>query len=129
MVHRWEVVAALWELRVPVLSVGDCTTKLEVGNVYRCRRSLPTGVMLATGVLVEGLPTLVSGVGDVGKGCACDVRGAGVCALVTEAGPVFALPAWLEGQTAGGGFKLFTRGQLELVNTLPVLAALGSPPL
>merc|ERR1711953_474214 len=64
---------------------------------YGCRHSLPDGIMRATDVMIGGKRALVCGYGDVGKGCAFALRGAGARVLVTEIDPICALQACMEG--------------------------------
>merc|ERR1712047_82800 len=66
-------------------------------NVYGCRHSLPDGIMRATDVMIGGKRALVCGYGDVGKGCAFAMRGAGARVLITEIDPICALQACMEG--------------------------------
>merc|ERR1739844_694964 len=70
-------------------------------NVYGCRHSLPDGIMRATDVMIGGKRALVCGYGDVGKGCAFAMRGAGARVLVTEIDPICALQACMEGFEGG----------------------------
>jgi len=65
--------------------------------VYGCRHSLPDGIMRATDVMIGGKRALVCGYGDVGKGCAYAMRGAGARVLITEIDPICALQACMEG--------------------------------
>merc|ERR1712023_610758 len=62
-----------------------------------CRHSLPDSIMRATDVMIGGKRALVAGYGDVGKGCAFAMRGAGARVLVTEIDPICALQACMEG--------------------------------
>merc|ERR1712080_454135 len=66
-------------------------------NVYGCRHSLPDGIMRATWVTWGGKRALVCGYGDVGKGCAFALRGAGARVLITEIDPICPLQACMEG--------------------------------
>merc|ERR1711998_672256 len=66
-------------------------------NVYGCRHSLPDGIMRATDVMIGGKRVLICGYGDVGKGCAFAMRGAGARVIVTECDPICALQACMEG--------------------------------
>jgi len=77
--------------------VNDCVTKSKFDNVYGCRHSLPDGIMRATDVMIGGKRALVCGYGDVGKGCAFAMRGAGARVIVTEIDPICALQACMEG--------------------------------
>merc|ERR550525_1973476 len=72
-------------------------TKCKFDNVYGCRHSLPDGIMRATDVMIGGKRALVCGYGDVGKGCAFALRGAGARVLITEIDPICALQACMEG--------------------------------
>jgi len=96
-VHRLKEMAAKGELLFPAINVNDCVTKSKFDNVYGCRHSLPDGIMRATDVMIGGKRALVCGYGDVGKGCAFALRGAGARVLVTEIDPICALQACMEG--------------------------------
>jgi len=96
-VHRLREMAAKGELLFPAINVNDCVTKSKFDNVYGCRHSLPDGIMRATDVMIGGKRALVCGYGDVGKGCAFAMRGAGARVLVTEIDPICALQACMEG--------------------------------
>jgi adenosylhomocysteinase len=96
-VHRLKEMATKGELLFPGINVNDCVTKSKFDNVYGCRHSLPDGIMRATDVMIGGKRALVCGYGDVGKGCAFALRGAGARVLVTECDPICALQACMEG--------------------------------
>merc|ERR1712013_480771 len=96
-VKRLKDMAAKGELLFPAINVNDCVTKSKFDNVYGCRHSLPDGIMRATDVMIGGKRALVCGYGDVGKGCAFALRGAGARVLVTEIDPICALQACMEG--------------------------------
>merc|ERR1711881_157609 len=96
-VHRLKQMAANGELLFPAINVNDCVTKSKFDNVYGCRHSLPDGIMRATDVMIGGKRALVCGYGDVGKGCAFAMRGAGARVLITEIDPICALQACMEG--------------------------------
>jgi adenosylhomocysteinase len=96
-VHRLKQMAAKGELLFPAINVNDCVTKSKFDNVYGCRHSLPDGIMRATDVMLGGKRALVCGYGDVGKGCAFALRGAGSRVLITEIDPINALQACMEG--------------------------------
>merc|ERR1712115_530337 len=96
-VHRLKEMAVKGELLFPAINVNDCVTKSKFDNVYGCRHSLPDGVMRATDVMIGGKRALVCGYGDVGKGCAFAMRGAGARVIVTEIDPICALQACMEG--------------------------------
>merc|ERR1712149_14761 len=96
-VHRLREMAVKGELLFPAINVNDCVTKSKFDNVYGCRHSLTDGIMRATDVMIGGKRALVCGYGDVGKGCAFALRGAGARVLVTECDPICALQACMEG--------------------------------
>merc|ERR1712124_204600 len=96
-VHRLKEMAAKGELLFPAINVNDCVTKSKFDNVYGCRHSLPDGIMRATDVMIGGKTALIAGYGDVGKGCAFAMRGAGARCLITEIDPICALQACMEG--------------------------------
>jgi len=96
-VHRLKEMAAKGELLFPGINVNDCVTKSKFDNVYGCRHSLPDGIMRATDVMIGGKRAAILGYGDVGKGCAFAMRGAGARVLVTEIDPICALQACMEG--------------------------------
>merc|ERR1712095_143265 len=76
---------------------NDCVTKSKFVNVCLCMYFLPDGIMRATDVMIGGKRALICGYGDVGKGCAFAMRGAGARVLVTEIDPICALQACMEG--------------------------------
>merc|ERR1712206_51156 len=96
-VHRLKAMAAKGELLFPAINVNDCVTKSKFDNVYGCRHSLPDGIMRATDVMIGGKRALICGYGDVGKGCAFAMRGAGARVMITECDPICALQACMEG--------------------------------
>merc|ERR1711881_384347 len=96
-VHRLKEMAAKGELLFPAINVNDCVTKSKFDNVYGCRHSLPDGIMRATDVMIGGKRTLICGYGDVGKGSAFAMRGAGARVLIAECDPICALQACMEG--------------------------------
>merc|ERR1712100_458194 len=89
--------AAKGELLFPAINVNDCVTKSRFDNVYGCRHSLPDGIMRATDVMIGGKRALICGYGDVGKGSAFAMRGAGARVLIAECDPICALQACMEG--------------------------------
>merc|ERR1711979_46683 len=113
-VHRLREMAAKGELLFPAINVNDCVTKSKFDNVYGCRHSLPDGIMRATDVMIGGKRSLICGYGDVGKGCAFAMRGAGARVLISEIDPICALQACMEGfqvvkmETVVGEVDIFT---------------------
>merc|ERR1712113_701055 len=96
-VHRLKEMAAKGTLLVPAINVNDCVTKSKFDNVYGCRHSLPDGIMRATDVMIGGKRCLICGYGDVGKGSAFAMRGAGARVIIAEIDPIRALQACMEG--------------------------------
>mmetsp|Transcript_12755 Transcript_12755/g.28298 ORF Transcript_12755/g.28298 Transcript_12755/m.28298 type:complete len:476 (-) Transcript_12755:49-1476(-) len=96
-VHRLIQMAEKGELLFPAINVNDCVTKSKFDNVYGCRHSLPDGIMRATDVMIGGKRVVVCGYGDVGKGSAFAMRGAGARVIITEVDPICALQACMEG--------------------------------
>merc|ERR1711866_38528 len=96
-VHRLQEMAKNGELQFPAINVNDCVTKSKFDNVYGCRHSLPDGIMRATDVMIGGKRALICGYGDVGKGCAFAMRGAGARVMISEIDPICALQACMEG--------------------------------
>lgn len=96
-VHRLMRMAKRKELLFPAINVNDCVTKSKFDNVYGCRHSLPDGLMRATDVMLGGKRVVICGFGDVGKGCAAAMSGAGARVTVTEIDPICALQAAMEG--------------------------------
>lgn len=96
-VHRLNEMERDGTLRVPAINVNDSVTKSKFDNKYGCRESLVDAVRRATDVMMAGKVATVAGFGDVGKGSADSLRNAGCRVLVTEADPICALQAAMEG--------------------------------
>ncbi|XP_073988440.1 adenosylhomocysteinase [Rhodnius prolixus] len=84
-------------LKVPAINVNDSVTKSKFDNLYGCRESLIDGIKRATDVMLAGKVCVVAGYGDVGKGCAQSLRSFGGRVIITEADPINALQAAMEG--------------------------------
>ena len=84
-------------LLIPAINVNDSVTKSKFDNLYGCRESLVDGIRRATDVMMSGKIAIVAGFGDVGKGSAASLRQSGARVLVTEADPICALQAAMEG--------------------------------
>lgn len=96
-VHRlWDMVKK-GTLKVPAINVNDSVTKSKFDNLYGCRESLVDAIRRGTDVMMAGKVAVVAGFGDVGKGSAASLRNAGCRVLVTEADPICALQAAMEG--------------------------------
>tara|TARA_A100001037_G_C15125959_1_gene626194 strand:- start:1313 stop:2443 length:1131 start_codon:yes stop_codon:yes gene_type:complete len=96
-VHRLYEMEKEGSLLVPAINVNDSVTKSKFDNKYGCRESLVDGIRRATDVMMAGKVAVVAGFGDVGKGSAESLRSAGCRVLVTEADPICALQAAMEG--------------------------------
>mgnify|MGYP001173018207 CR=1 FL=1 len=84
-------------LMVPAINVNDSVTKSKFDNLYGCRESLVDGIRRATDVMMSGKVAIVAGFGDVGKGSAASLRQSGARVMITEADPICALQASMEG--------------------------------
>jgi adenosylhomocysteinase len=84
-------------LYTPAININDSVTKSKFDNKYGCRESLVDGIRRATDVMIAGKVAVVAGFGDVGKGSAESLRGAGARVIVTEIDPICALQAAMEG--------------------------------
>merc|ERR1739848_722050 len=120
---------------------NDCVTKSKFDNVYGCRHTLPDGIMRATDVMIGGKHALVCGYGDVGKGCAFALRGAGARVLIAEIDPICALQACMEGfqvvtmeevigevdifTTTTGNFKIITLEHMKAMKNNAIVGNIG----
>ncbi len=84
-------------LSVPAINVNDSVTKSKFDNKYGCRESLVDAIRRATDLMLAGKVAVVAGYGDVGKGSAQSLRGAGVRVIITEIDPICALQAAMDG--------------------------------
>ena len=96
-VHRLYHFAEEGVLPFPAMNVNDAVTKSKFDNKYGTRHSLIDGINRATDMLMGGKNVLICGYGDVGKGCAEAMKGQGARVKVTEADPINALQALMEG--------------------------------
>ncbi len=84
-------------LSLPCINVNDSVTKSKFDNKYGCKESLVDAIRRATDVMMAGKVAVVAGYGDVGKGSAQSLRGAGARVMVTEIDPICALQAAMDG--------------------------------
>jgi len=84
-------------LPMPAINVNDSVTKSKFDNKYGCKESLVDAIRRATDVMLAGKVAVVAGYGDVGKGSAASLAGAGVRVIVTEIDPICALQAAMDG--------------------------------
>ncbi len=96
-VHRLYELEKDGKLPVPCINVNDSVTKSKFDNKYGCRESCVDAIRRATDVMMAGKVAVVAGFGDVGKGSADSLRGAGARVIVTEIDPICALQAAMEG--------------------------------
>jgi len=96
-VHRLYERVKNGTLPVPAINVNDSVTKSKFDNKYGCKESLVDAIRRATDIMMAGKVAVVAGYGDVGKGSAASLRGAGVRVIVTEIDPICALQAAMDG--------------------------------
>ncbi|WP_299439084.1 adenosylhomocysteinase [uncultured Rhodospira sp.] len=116
-VHRLYEMAKKGTLLAPAINVNDSVTKSKFDNKYGCRESLVDGVRRATDVMMAGKIAVVAGFGDVGKGSAESLRNAGCRVVVTEADPICALQAAMEGYEVTTMDKAAPRGDIFVTAT------------
>jgi len=96
-VHRLYDLVKQGQLPFPAINVNDSVTKSKFDNKYGCKESLVDGIRRATDTMMAGKVAVVMGYGDVGKGSAASLRGAGARVKVTEVDPICALQAAMDG--------------------------------
>jgi adenosylhomocysteinase len=84
-------------LPLPAININDSVTKSKFDNKYGCKESLVDAIRRATDVMMAGKVAVVAGYGDVGKGSAASLKGAGARVIVTEIDPICALQAAMDG--------------------------------
>ncbi len=104
-VHRLYERVKNGTLTMPAINVNDSVTKSKFDNKYGCKESLVDAIRRATDTMLAGKVAVVAGYGDVGKGSAASLRGAGARVIVTEIDPICAL------QAAMNGFEVTTMGK------------------
>jgi len=129
------------KLLVPAINVNDSVTKSKFDNLYGCRESLVDGIKRATDVMMSGKTAIVAGFGDVGKGSAASLRQNGARVMITEADPICALQASMEGYkvvlmeeaikdadivvTATGNKDVVTADHMRLMKDRAILCNIG----
>ena len=96
-VHRLYERVKAGTLLMPAINVNDSVTKSKFDNKYGCKESLVDAIRRATDIMMAGKVAVVAGYGDVGKGSAQSLRGAGARVIVTEIDPICALQAAMDG--------------------------------
>ena len=84
-------------LPIPAININDSVTKSKFDNKYGCKESLVDAIRRSTDVMMAGKVAIVAGYGDVGKGSAASLQGAGARVIVTEIDPICALQAAMDG--------------------------------
>ena len=128
-------------LMIPAINVNDSVTKSKFDNLYGCRESLVDGIKRATDVMMSGKVAIVAGFGDVGKGSAASLSQSGVRVIVTEADPICALQAAMEGYevvlmgeaikvadivvTATGNKDIVTADHMRMMKDRAILCNIG----
>ncbi len=96
-VHRLYERIEKGTLPIPAINVNDSVTKSKFDNKYGCKESLVDAIRRATDIMMAGKVAVVAGYGDVGKGSAASLKGAGARVIVTEIDPICALQAAMDG--------------------------------
>jgi len=96
-VHRLMEREEKGSLQLPAINVNDSVTKSKFDNKYGCKESLVDAIRRATDIMMAGKVAVVAGYGDVGKGSAASLKGAGARVIVTEIDPICALQAAMDG--------------------------------
>jgi adenosylhomocysteinase len=128
-------------LVMPAINVNDSVTKSKFDNKYGCQESAVDAIRRATDVMMAGKVAIVAGYGDVGKGTAASLRGAGCRVIVTEIDPICALQAAMDGYevkrmdnavpradiivTATGNFNILTERHFRAMNDKTIVANIG----
>jgi adenosylhomocysteinase len=128
-------------LVMPAINVNDSVTKSKFDNKYGCKESAVDAIRRATDIMIAGKVAVVAGYGDVGKGTAASLRGAGARVIVTEIDPICALQAAMDGfevkkmtnaipradiiVTATGNKDIITGEHFELMNDKTIVCNIG----
>ncbi len=128
-------------LVLPAINVHDSVTKSKFDNKYGCQESAVDAIRRATDVMIAGKVAVVAGYGDVGKGTAASLRGAGARVIVTEIDPICALQAAMDGfevkrmenaipraqivVTATGNKDIITEEHFKMMNDKTILCNIG----
>lgn len=128
-------------LVLPAINVNDSVTKSKFDNKYGCQESAVDAIRRATDIMIAGKVAIVAGYGDVGKGTAASLRGAGARVIVTEIDPICALQAAMDGfevkrmenaipraqivVTATGNKDIITEEHFKLMNDKTIVCNIG----
>ena len=140
-IHKLLERIAAGTLRMPAINVNDSVTKTKFDNLYGCRESLVDAIKRATDVMIAGKVAVVAGYGDVGKGSAQALRALSAQVWVTEADPICALQAAMEGYrvvtmeyaadkcdifvTATGNVDVITRAHMDAMKNNAIVCNIG----
>ena len=128
-------------LPLPAININDSVTKSKFDNKYGCKESAVDAIRRATDVMIAGKVAIVAGYGDVGKGTAASLAGAGARVIVTEIDPICALQAAMDGfevkkmenaipraqiiVTATGNKDILTEKHFKLMNDKAIVCNIG----
>ncbi len=128
-------------LPLPAININDSVTKSKFDNKYGCKESAVDAIRRATDVMIAGKVAVVAGYGDVGKGTAASLKGAGARVIVTEIDPICALQAAMDGfevkkmenaipraqiiVTATGNKDILTEKHFKLMNDKTIVCNIG----
>lgn len=104
-------------LLMPAININDSVTKSKFDNKYGCKESLVDAIRRATDVMMAGKVAIVAGYGDVGKGSAASLRGAGARVIVTEIDPICALQAAMDGFAVKKMDNIIEQGDIIVTTT------------
>jgi adenosylhomocysteinase len=140
-VHRLYQRVKNGSLLLPAINVNDSVTKSKFDNKYGCKESLVDAIRRATDVMLAGKIAVIGGYGDVGKGSAASLRGAGCRVIVTEIDPICALQAAMDGYevkkmadavkdadiivTASGCHSLITEKHFRIMKDKAIVCNIG----
>jgi len=140
-VHRLYEREINGSLVLPAINVNDSVTKSKFDNKYGCQESAVDAIRRATDVMIAGKVAVVAGYGDVGKGTAASLRGAGARVIVTEIDPICGLQAAMDGfevkrmenaipraqivVTATGNKDIITEEHFKLMNDKTIVCNIG----
>jgi len=140
-IHKLLERIAAGTLLMPAINVNDSVTKTKFDNLYGCRESLVDAIKRATDVMIAGKVAVVAGYGDVGKGSAQALRALSAQVWVTEADPICALQAAMEGfrvvtmdyaankadifVTATGNVDVITREHMDRMKNNAIVCNIG----
>lgn len=116
-VHRLYERMAKGTLPLPCININDSVTKSKFDNKYGCKESCVDAIRRATDVMMAGKVAVVAGYGDVGKGSAASLKGAGCRVIVTEIDPICALQAAMDGFEVTSMAKAIPRADIVVTCT------------